>query len=283
MSAARGFLRKTTCTGSTGVVEMRSLSRILGLCAAGMLSTSAMAALTSINEGFESPSFSVGALNGQPASSPASDQWTAGTTTPATVNIATANPNGGTQHVRLFPNAAAGTFSGLGSPIISIPTSTSTVTKFDLAVNGADPVDGPSEYDILLQDRAHSGIVVEMRLSFTGEIIVVDNGTPVTTSGTWTFGSVGGNTAPYQTFEIDTFSSANSITYKRNGTTFYTSTLPSGGGTTVDQFVLVSDNFGDPSSLHADIDNVSLIPLVPEPAMAGLISAGVLILGRRRK
>jgi hypothetical protein len=255
------------------------LVRAIGLGTVLTLAGAAVAA-TGINTGFEPPDFAIGALNGQPNSAAAADQWlVSGGGSSAIANVSTANPASGTQALRLSPlGALAGTPSGAFSPIITIAADSPTVTRFDVSINGVTPgpVTGGSEYTILLADRAHGRKAVEMVLSFTGDILV-DNGgaTLVDTGADWT-------TGPYQTFEIDVNQTA--LTYKRNGAQFFTSGLiPAGlnGSDTVDEIQIVSDNFGDPTTETSDFDNVSLT-VAPEPIGAALLGLVVVLTRRAR-
>jgi hypothetical protein len=248
---------------------MRIITGFLGMLAAGALCTSAMAALSSVNTGFESPSFTTGGLNGQPAASPADEQWlVSGGGTNANVNVSTVHPNSGSQHIRITPlDTQFGNQTGAFSPIITIPNHTPTVTKFDVSVSGVTPgpVTGGSEYTVLLADRAHGRVAAEFELNYTGEIFV-DSGGVFTGTGTpWT-------TDGYHTYEIDVTSS--STVFKRDGSTFFTAApIPAAdnGSDTADEIQIVSDNFGDPQTEVADFDNVSLSP-VPEPAVAAFVS-----------
>jgi hypothetical protein len=254
------------------------VTRVLALCAAGAVSTSAMAAL--LDTGFEAPAFTVGGLNGQTAGA----VWqVSGAGANATVNVSTANPASGSQAIRMLPQSnKAGAISGAFSPIVSIANHTATATTFDVSVNGVTPgaLTGGSEYTIILGDIAHGKKAVEMVLSYTGDILVDNGGASLTDTGTdWTTGA-------YQNFEIDVDGSGGAISYKRNGSTFFTGgIIPAGlnGSDTVDQIQLVSDNFGDPEFETADFDNVNLSALpAPEPGTLGLF-AGVMVLSRRRR
>jgi len=267
---------------------MRAL-HLPGLVAAAAISTSAFAA-SSFSTGFEaSQNFSVGPLNTQPGGSTGNDRWlVSGGGTTANVNVTTANPAGGAQNIQLTGiSDLQNQFTGAFSPIISITQGTKTVSSFDIAINGVSPgpETGGADYDIVLASRANDGnpntkltLVTQMQLDFLGGIDVDTGGVSLVPSGeTWTPG-------PYMHFDITVDPSNNQITYKKDGTTFFTSTLNSGFGTTVDQIQIVSDNF-QVQGERADIDNVTLAPVVPEPVfMSLLLGAGAMVLsGRTRK
>jgi hypothetical protein len=260
----------------------RSLDVFFSVCLTGMASVCAVANPTAISEGFEGPLFSAGGLNAQPNSLPALDQWlVSGSGANASAGVATSNPASGSQQVRLKPMPAQqGAKTGFFSPIIDITLGTATTAGFDIAINGVIPglETGGSEYTIILADRAHGRKAAEMILSYTGDILVDDGGATVDTLADW---STGG----YQHFQIEINPPAATITYKRNGTAFYSSGLipiALNGSDTVDQIQFISDNFGDAGFETADFDNVTLNAVVPEPATIALLAISAWLAARRR-
>src|SRR4051794_30559324 len=99
------FHNRRCFSGPTGV-SMRIITGFLGMLAAGAVCTSAMAALSTVNTGFESPSFTTGGLNGQPTASPVDERWlVSGGGANANVNVSTVHPKSGSQHIRITPLA----------------------------------------------------------------------------------------------------------------------------------------------------------------------------------
>jgi hypothetical protein len=234
------------------------------------MASSAMATV-GINTGFESP-FTLGNIDGQQG-------WVAVDTANnhvTNVTISNVDPASGTQHLRLVGDPAETNDSGAKSPIVPLASGTPTKTSFALKVGGVTPgpTTGGADYFFQLADRSNPSLgreVALMEFDFVGNIDVDTGGASLVPIGTWTPGV-------YASYDISVDPSAQTITYSRNGTALFTGpTIPaaSQGSDTPDQIQFVSDNFQQEGEF-AHLDNLSLVPVVPEPACAALVMATAL-------
>lgn len=254
---------------------MKKAILISGLFA---IAASSQAALI-YGTGFESADgFTTGPINGQSG-------WTT-FNAPAVINqpvISTANPNGGSQHLRLqdaSPTSTNGTLNGGFSPIFSTGGAQVITTSIDLSVPAADA--GGANYTFAAQDTVSGLLTFRVEFDWLGNFLVLDDigSGPefVDTGFAQTYGG-------YQKLEVITDFAAGTQTYKWGGTTFYTGST-AGLGTTIDQVVIFSDSWQNVGVVGADVDNlnVSSVEAVPEPASMIAIGSGIVgLLARRRR
>lgn len=256
---------------------------VLGLFLAAVAPASAQ-----LVTGFESP-FTTGTINGQQG-------WTVSTVggvPTVSNNISTANPQSGTQALRITDSAAVanGTTTGVFSPATGFTGSTATITTISLAITGVVPgaTTGGADYDVILQSPTQALLTARVNFSFLGNINIVDdtdgNGSFdafVNTGVSWTPGA-------YSTLSILVDAPNNLRQYRYNGALIYTGAVTAVAGTVVEQVVLISDNF-QVAGEAADFDNLSVVAVpaavVPESGSVALMLAGLGIAGcvvRRRK
>jgi hypothetical protein len=232
-------------------------------------------AVVGLNSGFESP-FTLGNIDGQQG-------WVAVDTANnhvTNVTVSIVDPASGTQHFRLVGDPTETNDSGAKSPIVPIASGTPTTTSFALKIGGVvpGPTTGGANYFFQLANRSNPSLGREVALvefDYLGNIDVDTGGASLVTIGTWT-------PNVYATYNIVVDPAAHSITYSGGGLTPFTGpTIPaaSQGSDTPDQIQFVSDNFQQEGEF-AHLDNLSLMPVVPEPASAGLIMAMVLLPAR---
>lgn len=178
--------------------------------------------------------------------------WTAFVASTVEGHIDTANPAGGTQHLRVSsdPANATGTLTGCFSPDLgALPADNIYTTSVDVAITNANGAD----YGVVLQSPNQGFITARVNFRFTGPIQVFEGGDFVDTGATWTPGA-------YRNLTIVVNSTAGTIAYSYDGVLIHTGPLV--GGTTVEQVVLFSDNW-QVTDEHGDFDNLSTTRQTP--------------------
>jgi len=252
---------------------------------------------TGLSTGFESP-FVTGTINGQQG-------WTVSQIGSPAVPVTTANivnttPISGAQSLRLTDTTAvaSGTSTGAFSPVLAQIAPDQSISTFSARIDGVTP--GPSggaDYFISGQSPAQLFVTWRIDLNFQGPIRVLDfpgvgqTGTLgfQNTTASWTPGTV-------MNFEVDFLplpgatpgtptstppgNGLGTIVYKLNGVPIYTADSLV-AGTSVDQFVFLSDNF-QVAGESGTFDNLGVTG-VPEPTSLALLGLGALATLRRRR
>ncbi|HLO98522.1 MAG TPA: PEP-CTERM sorting domain-containing protein [Fimbriimonas sp.] len=249
---------------------MKKLAFISGVIA---LSAASQAAVL-YSTGFEAADgFSVGAINGQSG-------WTTFVAAQNAPVISTANPNGGSQHLRLPDSAVSnGTLSGGFTPLFADGGADEVTSSIDIFVPSADA--GGANYSFVGQNTAESLLLFRVEFDFLGTFLVVDDigaGLEFVDTGF----AVQYNA--YHTLSVVTNFTAGTQTYKWDGTTFYTGTN-AGLATGIDQVVVFSDSWQNANVVGGDVDNLSVVAAdaVPEPASMIAIGLGIAGLAARRR
>jgi hypothetical protein len=229
--------------------------------------------------GFESADgFTTGPINGQSG-------WTT-FNAPTVINspvISSANPNGGSQHLRLAdatPTSTNGTLNGGFSPIFAAGGASVISSSIDIFIPAADALG--ADYTFAAQNTSEGLLTFRVAFSFLGTIEVLDD-----VAGTIDFVDTGAAIVydQYTKFEVISDFAAGTQTYKYGGTTIYTGST-SQLGTSIDQIVLFSDSWQNAGVAGGDLDNlnVSSVEAVPEPASMIAIGSGIVgLLARRRR
>ncbi len=197
--------------------------------------------------------------------------------------VTTANASSGTQSLRIDndPGIGAGNLTGGFSPLVvpadPMAPTTASVNVFITATGGAD-------YDFAPQAPSQGFLTARVNFRFTGPIRVLDGGVFVDTGVTWPVGQ-------WFNMRVDVDPSVPSINYYLNDGLIYTANALV-GGTTMEQVVLISDNFhfGD----TGDFDELDFGPLnrfvVPTLGQWGLgifiallLGAGFIMVRRNRR
>jgi hypothetical protein len=253
----------------------------ISLFVAAVLGTAGFAhAETMWGTGFESgEGYVLGSLDGQQG-------WTTSGTNLPWASVSTANPFDGQQHVRVIedPGQAAGIDRLAFSPdTLALPTE-ALVTSVQVAISN----DQGANYEVAAQ--APSQALVTWRVLFNfdtdgtggggpGHIFVLDDPGSglafVDTGVVWAEG-------PYRELKVISDPVADTLDYFYNGAHIYSGVAGLFAGTTVEELVIISDNFQLPGET-ADFDNFDVRSAIPEPASMGLLAIwGLVVSGRRR-
>ncbi len=163
---------------------------------------------------------------------------------PASPLISDANPADGDQHMRIVKGPGAnGSNNGGLSPLCEKGANTMTVDVFVSAGGGAD-------YHILSQAPSQGFLTTRLVLEFQGNIFVLDEIDSVLqfvdTQVPWVVGE-------YRTVRFEVDNAADEIRYYYDDELIYTGAIFA--GTTIEQAVLLSDNFHNPGEF-GDFDNL---------------------------
>ena len=222
---------------------------------------------------FEPPAFTTGPLSGQAG-------WTANGI--VGWSVTTPHPAGGLQHARGEKNTmgAQGSDRAALSPLVGPfgPGPVSVSLDFSISATGG------ADYDIVGQAPSQSLLSWRVKLYFSdldgdtvpGEILILDD-----VGFGLQFVSTGVEYTPgvYANLRVDLDSASNSIQYSLNNSLIYTGAAGVFAATSVEQVVLLHDNFQNPME-RGDFDNVSL---VPAPSAIALLCFGGLAAARRRR
>lgn len=212
--------------------------------------------------------------------------WSASGTDLAAFNVNTANPFMGSQHLRVEFNSAAAAGAQqvvLGPNLGAIaPGVNSTSVQVNISA------DGGSDYDVVGQAPSQGFLSWRVKFHFQGAmagdpgtINILDDIDPLTPGAQLGFVNTGvvWNEGTYTELRVDMDAGANTIDYYYGGSLIYSSAGGIIAGTSVEQFVVVTDNFQNPGEF-GDFDNVSIIPAPGALALLGLGLAGA---ARRRR
>lgn len=273
---------------------MKAMTKVLAFAAVATLSASAFAEKTYNvsnhafvgNEGFSGPrgtnystgfesaeGFAPGYIGGQSG-------WTTFTSSTAEAHVDTANPFAGSQHMRISkdPALGSGSLTGGFSPDLGPLLPSQSYLSVMLNISNVDGAD----YDVVPQAPSQSLLSARVKFSFTGDLLVLDD-----TGGGLAFTDTGFDWGPlagsYMRLEVLLDNGANSIDYKINGSTVYSSVAGVFAGTTFEQAVLLSDNFqllGE----SGDFDNLDIVNgVIPAPGAFALLGIAGFAARRRRR
>lgn len=202
--------------------------------------------------------------------------WTEFAASPNAASISGAHPAAGAQHLRIVKDTAAtsGTLSGGFSPDAGPLAAGQYIVSVDFATNDV----GGADYDIVPQAPSQGSLSARMKFSFTGDILVLDD-----VGAGLAFVDTGANFAAdgaYRNVSIVIDSINDSIDYFYDGSLIYSSVIGVVAGTSVEQVVLLSDNFQGAGG-WGDFDNLSVV--VPAPGAIALMGLGGLVAARRRR
>lgn len=176
--------------------------------------------------------------------------WTMFAASTTQGHISTVNPSAGDQHMRIDKDtaAASGSLTGCFSPDLGAPPAGTSSVKVDIAISAT----GGADYDVVPQAPSEALLTARVKFNSVGDILILDDtggGLIFVDSGAnWTVGS-------YETLEILIDPVGNTIDYIYGGATIYSSVAGLFGATTVEQVVLLSDNFQTTDS--GDFDSLS--------------------------
>jgi hypothetical protein len=220
--------------------------------------------------GFEAAEgFGAGYIGGQAG-------WTTFASSTAQPIVTFANPFAGSQAMRIAndPALAPGTLTGGFSPNQgALPAGSYTVSvQMNLsAIGGAD-------YDVVPQAPSQGFLTARYKFSFLGDILVLDD-----TGGGLAFIDTGADwtadAGTYKEARIEVNAGANTIDYYWGGALVYSSVAGVFAGSSVEQVVLISDNWQNPGET-GNFDNLNV---TPEPATLALLAFGGLAMVRRRR
>jgi RHS repeat-associated protein len=222
---------------TTGVVA-DAPSPVLGPMADEMLATVGFEPVDGFNTGF---------IGGQMG-------WTVFSGNTSQPVVSTANPAGGSQHVRVAQQAGLSGNVGAVSPSFGTRPAGHYVVSLDVAVSGK----GGSSFYISPFSSSQGAATAYLVLYQTGDIYVYDNGGGglgwYDTGADWTTGS-------YRAVTIDMDATANTIKYSYGGSLIYTGAV--WGGTSVERVRFYGDNAG---TQFGDFDNLTVQGLgLPQP------------------
>lgn len=219
--------------------------------------------------GFEAPGFAPGYIGGQSG-------WTTFASSTAQAIVSAANPFAGAQHMRISkdPALANGALTGGFSP----NQGPQAPGAYDVSVMvNLSAVDG-ADYDVVPQAPSQGFLSARVKFNFAGPIYVLDDtggGLAFINTGTdWT-----ADAGTYKELRIELDAGADTIDYYWGGSLIYSSVAGVFAGSSVEQVVLLSDNWQNPGE-NGNFDNLNVIP---EPASLALLAVGGLALVRRRR
>jgi V8-like Glu-specific endopeptidase len=195
--------------------------------------------------GFEAnEGFSPGYIGGQVG-------WAAFSASTIEGHVDTVNPGSGSQHLRISkdPSLDTGVLTGAFGPELGPQPLMPSGLVVDVAIGGT----GGADYDVVAQAPTQGFLTARVKFHYQGHIYVLDDlGSGVQFVDT----GIAWNIGPYRTLEIDLDPGANTIDYFYAGTLVYSSVAGIFAGTTIEQVVLLSDNWqiGE----HGDFDNLAI-------------------------
>lgn len=175
--------------------------------------------------------------------------WTVFAASVAEGHIDTANPFAGTQHLRisLDPAAAGGSLIGAFSPTVT----DTVVDACSMSVQVAIGATGGADYDVVPQAPSQGFLTARVKFSYLGDILVLDDVGAglvfVDTGSDWVAGA-------YSLLEIQVDPVGNTINYYYGGSLIYSSVVGLVAGTTIEQIVLLSDNYS--TGENCDFDDL---------------------------
>lgn len=230
--------------------------------------------------GFETAEgFTVGQISGQ-------NGWTASVNAnQASFNVNTANPFAGSQHLRIgFDDAVgAGSQRVILGPDMGPLTGGTSSTSVMVNISG----DGGANYDVIGQAPSQALLAWRVRFNWNGgaagepgEIFILDDPDGpgpgalafVDTNVVW-------NVGVYTELRVETDSVANTINYYYGGNLIYSGVGGLFAANSVEQFVVVTDNWQNPGEV-GDFDNLVIIPA---PGSLALLGIGLATAARRRR
>ena len=193
--------------------------------------------------GFEAgEGFSPGYIEGQAG-------WTTFASSVTEGHIDTANPNDGTQHLRISqdPAVAAGTNIGAFSPEVSDAVVDTSIVVIFVNIGAT----GGADYDVVPQAPSQALLTARVKFSSAGDILVLDD-----LGAGLTFVDTGVDYIPgsYIPLQINVDPVANTIEFSYNVASIYSSVAGVFAGTLVEQLVILSDN--NNSGESADFDSL---------------------------
>ena len=213
--------------------------------------------------GFEvSEGFATGYCGGQAG-------WTAFVASSVEGHIDTVNPASGDQHARISGDGAVGTgvSTGCFSPLTTYNVGNGlSVVSMDINVGNT----GGADYDVVPQTPTEAFLTARVKYSWLGTILILDD-----VGAGLAFVDTGFSfpTGSYHNLVMVIDSVNNSIDYYVNGTLLYASVTGIVAGTTVEQVVLISDNYQ--LSESGDFDNVYFATdVMPSIAVAATVGTG---------
>ncbi|MCB9398228.1 MAG: hypothetical protein H6510_10445 [Acidobacteria bacterium] len=182
--------------------------------------------------------------------------------------ITNANANGGTQALRIDVDGSigAGNLTGGFSPLTT-PTDPMAPTR--CSVNVFISGTGGADYDVAPQAPSQGFLTARVNFRFTGPIRVLDGGSFVDTGVTWPVNQ-------WFNLTIDCDPAAPRLDYYIDGSLIYTANALV-GGTTMEQVVLISDNFhfgdvGDFDDLEFGPPVLVTIPTLSQWGLIGFLA-----------
>ena len=222
---------------------------------------------TPYGTGFEaSEGFAPGYIGGQAG-------WTAFSASVTEGHVGTVNPYAGEQHLRISrdPDISMGTWTGGFSPDLGAQNDDPVSVSVMVAIGAT----GGADYDVVPQAPSQDLQTAHVNFSWLGDIRVLDDpGTGLDFIDTGVDWVPGG----YKDLTIDIDAGSNTIDYSYDGSLIYSSVAGVFAGTSVEQVVLLSDNYQVDES--GDFDN---LVITPEPATLALLAIGALGVLRRRR
>jgi hypothetical protein len=220
--------------------------------------------------GFEAADgFAPGYISGQSG-------WGAFAASTTQGRIDTGNPFAGSQHLRIAKDAAIGT--GINTGAFSPNQGAQPAGSYDVSVMMNLSATGGADYDVVPQAPSQALLSARVKFNFQGPIFILDD-----TGGGLAFVNTGTNwtadAGTYKELRIEMDANADTIDYYWGGSLIYSSVAGVFAGTSIEQVVLISDNFHNPGET-GDFDNLSV---TPEPASLALLAMGGLALIRRRR
>ena len=164
-------------------------------------------------------------------------------------HIDTANPASGDQHLRISydPAAGQGSYTGAFTPDVGpLP-----VVPSDVSVDVAISASGGADYDVVPQAPSQGFLTARVSFEYMGNIWILDDvgaGLQFVDTG------VAWNIGPYTTLRILVDPGASTIDYYYGGSLIYSSVAGVFAGTTIEQIVLISDNWH--TTDDGDFDNL---------------------------